>query len=117
MNIIVLARKKWIESINTKNIYNIMECYNIKHIFKGTMNHKVTDRKNDTRRYFEKFLKNNPKVIFTRSDIIQMNDTYIDYGTYSFQTKNDGFISANYQFIYKIVDDKPKIISHFSSKI
>ena len=117
MNRIVAARNRWIDALHTKNIFSILECYHSKHLFKGTMNHIVTDRVEDTKEYFKKFISNQPVVTFVRSDIKKYNDTYIDYGTYAFQLKNEGFIYANYQFIYILIDDNPKIISHFSSKI
>ena len=117
MNRIVSARKKWIDALNTKNLYSILNCYDKNHVFKGTMNSKVTDRNFDTKIYFQNFLQKEPRVTFIRSEIRKVNDTYVDYGTYSFQTKNDGSIYANYQFIYTIEGSEPKIVSHFSSKI
>lgn len=116
MNRIVLARKKWIDSLHNRNLYSILDCYSNNHVFKGTMNHKVTDRYDDTRRYFERFLKDEPIVTFITSDIKDMGDTFMDYGTYSFKVK-EGFVHANYQFIYRIIDNNPKIVSHFSCKI
>ena len=117
MNRIISARKRWIEALHTRNLFSILECYHNSHIFKGTMNTKVTDRKDDTKHYFEKFLKTEPIVTFVKSEIKQVKDTYVDYGTYSFHTKNDGFIYANYQFIYTLQGSDLKIISHFSCKI
>ena len=117
MNRIVSARKKWVDALHTRNIYSVMQCYHKNHIFKGTMNRIVTDRPVDTKIYFETFLKKEPIVTFVRSDIKRVNNTFVDYGTYTFQTKDDGFIYANYQFIYTTEGLEPKIVSHFSSKI
>lgn len=117
MNSIISARKRWAEALHKRNLYSVMECYHKKHIFKGTMNHKVTDRVDDTETYFKSFLEKQPIVTFVRSDIKKVNDTFVDYGTYTFQTKNDGFIYANYQFVYTTEGTVPKIVSHFSSKI
>lgn len=117
MNRIVAARKKWIDALHARNLYSVLDCYAKNHIFKGTMNKKVTDGKDDTKQYFEQFLQKEPIVTFVKSEIKQVKDTYVDYGTYSFQTKNDGFIYANYQFVYTLYETEAKIVSHFSSKI
>ena len=116
MNKIVKARNLWIESLHTGNLYGIMNCYHNQHTFKGTLNTKVTERKEDTEMYFQQLFNLNPKVVFVKSDIMKMGGTYMDYGTYMFDL-NSNYVYATYQFTYKMVGDEPKIISHFSCKI
>lgn len=117
MNKIIQARKLWTESVHTHNLYNVMQCYHKNHVFKGTLNAGITTSTQETEFYFEKLFKFNPTVTFIKSDIMSLNDVYIDYGTYSFNLSDSGTIYANYQFTYKMINSSPKIISHFSCKI
>lgn len=115
---IVSARSIWIDSLHTKNLNGLLECYDKENsIFKGTTNKIVTSSRSDLEIYFERFLKRNPTVTFTRSNIKLINCAYFDTGTYVFHFENGNPIYANYQFVYKMVGYKPKIISHFSSEI
>jgi hypothetical protein len=117
MNRIVIARSKWRDAINSKNLYSLLGCYNKEHTFKGTMNDRVTVQTEDTKRYFTQLLEKNPTVVFTKSEIQNTDGVYIDSGTYVFCMVNKESVTANYQFVYTRDTDNPKIISHFSSKV
>jgi len=117
MNIIVAARKKWLDAINTRNMYNIMDCYHKNHIFKGTLSRKVTYTENELKKYFERLLEMKPKVVFVKSDLKNIDGIYFDSGTYVFTFPSNKQINANYQFVYKVVGTEVKLISHFSSSI
>ena len=114
---IVNARSMWIDSLHAKNLNGILDCYDRENtLFKGTINRKVTTSRLELEIYFRNFLNRNPTVTFIKSDIIYMNYSFFDSGTYTFQFKNSKPIYANYQFVYKMIGDEPKIISHFSSE-
>ena len=117
MNRIIVARSKWRDAINSKNLYSLLGCYNEEHTFKGTMNDRVTVRTEDTKNYFTELLKKGPEVIFTKSEIQNTDGIYIDSGTYQFCMDSKELVTANYQFVYSRDTDNPKIISHFSCKI
>ena len=117
MNTIVAARKKWIDAIHSKNLYNILDCYNKNHTFKGTLSKKVTYNKNHIDMYFSNLLQMKPSVTFIKSELKKIDDMYFDSGTYVFTFPSSKQLNANYQFVYKMVDGTPKIVSHFSSSI
>jgi len=117
MNIIVAARRKWIDALHNKNMYNILDCYHKNHTFKGTLSRKVTYSKNDIDGYFSNLLEMKPSVTFIKSDLKKIDNLYIDSGTYVFTFPSSKQLNANYQFVYKIEDNEAKIVSHFSSSI
>ena len=115
---IITARSIWIDSLHTKNLNCLLDCYDKENvIFKGTTNSIVTTSMSELKTYFKRFLNRSPTVTFTRSDINYENHSFFDTGTYAFHFQDGNPIYANYQFVYKMVGDKPKIISHFSSEI
>jgi hypothetical protein len=116
---IIEARKKWKDSLLSGNLYGVLNCYNKnEHTFKGTTNNRVTSSEYDLKIYFTNFLTRNPlSVTFTKSDIIYVNYSFFDSGTYAFHFEKGNPIYANYQFVYKMIGGEPKIISHFSSEI
>lgn len=117
MNRIIAARQKWSTALHESNINGVLNCYNREHIFKGTISQKVTYDTEDLRYYFENLITRNPSVTFIKSELKQVNELFFDSGKYSFMFSSNEIINANYQFIYKFVDNEPKIISHFSSLI
>ena len=115
---IINARSMWTDSLHSRNLYSLLDCYDTENvIFKGTTNNRVTSSKTDLEFYFKKFLKKSPTVTFTQSNITYVNYSFFDTGTYAFHFENGRPIYANYQFVYKMIGDEPKIISHFSSEI
>ena len=117
MNIIVAARRKWIDALHNKNMYNILDCYYKKHTFKGTLSNRVTYTKKDLSCYYTRLLQMKPSVTFIKSDLKKINGHYFDSGTYAFTFPSSKQINANYQFVYKIEDSEAKLVSHFSSSI
>lgn len=117
MNTIVAARKKWIDALHNRNMYNLLDCYDKTHTFKGTVARKVTYTKQDLKFYFDNLLQMKPTVTFIKSDLKKIDGLYFDSGSYVFSFASSKQLNANYQFVYKIVDGDPKIVSHFSSSI
>jgi len=117
MNIIVAARKKWIDALHNRNMYNILDCYSKTHTFKGTIAKKVTYTRSDLQGYFSNLLQMKPSVTFVKSELKKFDNLYFDSGTYVFTFPQRKQLNANYQFVYKIVENEVKIVSHFSSSI
>jgi|TARA_R110000772_G_scaffold28741_3_gene72301 hypothetical protein len=117
MNIIVAARRKWIQALHNKNMYNILDCYHKNHTFKGTLARKVTYSKNDLNDYFSNLIQMKPSVTFMKSDVKKIDGLYFDSGTYAFTFPSSKQINANYQFVYKVEEGEVKIVSHYSSSI
>jgi hypothetical protein len=117
MNIIVAARRKWIQALHNKNMYNLLDCYHKNHTFKGTLAKKVTYSQNDLSGYFSNLMQMKPSVTFVKSDLKKIGGLYFDSGTYSFTFPSSKQKNANYQFVYKVEGGEAKIVSHFSSSI
>jgi len=114
MNTIIAARQKWINAISNRNMYNLLDCYHKNHIFKGTVVKKVTYTEHELKNYFNNLLEKNPSVTFIKSDLRKIDNLYFDSGSYVFSSPYMEQLNANYQFIYKLENGEPKIISHFS---
>ena len=114
MNSSLRMRKKWMDAVNSGNLYNILDCYHSKHTFKGTMSKKVTYNIYNINKYFSNLLQMKPRVTFIKSDFMKVDNMYIESGTYVFSFPDQKMINANYQFIYKDFEDDMKIVSHFS---
>ena len=110
-------RRKWIDALHNRNLYNILDCYHKNHTFKGTLSKKVTYNKDGLRGYFEHLLEMKPNVTFIKSELKKIGDMYFDSGTYVFTFPSSKQLDANYQFVYKMEGKEPKIVSHFSSSI
>ena len=117
MNIIVAARRKWIQALHYRNMYNMLDCYHKNHTFKGTLVRKVTYSKNDLDDYFTNLFQLRPSVTFVKSDVKKIDGLYFDSGTYVFTFPLTKQVDANYQFVYKVEEGEAKIVSHFSSSI
>jgi hypothetical protein len=117
MNVVLRARKKWLDALNTGNMYNILDCYHVNHTFKGTLAKKVTYNRDGIKFYFLNLLQMKPRVTFIKSEIKKIDSMYFESGTYAFTFPDNKMINANYQFIYKEDDGELKIVSHFSAAI
>ena len=110
-------RRKWIDAVHSRTLYNILDCYHKNHTFKGTLSKKVTYNKDSLRGYFEHLLEMKPNVTFIKSEMKKIDDMYFDSGTYVFTFPSSKQIDANYQFVYRMEEGEPKIVSHFSCSI
>jgi len=117
MNIVLSTRKKWLDAIHNRNLYNILDCYHKNNTFKGTLSKKVTYNMDGLRSYFGNLLQMKPSVTFIKSDLKKIGDLYFDSGIYVFTFSSSKQLSANYQFVYRIKNGESKIVSHFSSSI
>ena len=113
---IVQSRVNWGHYLTQGNLNGIMTCYSKSPIFKGTFSNNITYNTKSLQDYFVNLIKQNPKVVFKETKIIQTGELYFDSGKYKFILDNKT-INANYQFVYQEIDQEFKIISHLSLPI
>ena len=87
MNIIVAARRKWMNALHNKNMYNMLDCYYKTHIFKGTLSKKITYTKKDLACYYTHLLQMKPSVTFIKSDLKKIDGFYFDSGVFDFDSE------------------------------
>ena len=117
LNRVITTRTKWSNALNNRNLPMIISCYDKVHSFKGTLATKVTQSNECLEDYFKKLFKDRPKVLFIETKIIKIDNLFFDSGRYKFDIESGKTIHANYQFIYKFIDEEMKIISHYSCKV
>jgi hypothetical protein len=116
MHKIDVLKSSWVYFIKHNMLEDLLKLYDNQVIFKGTLNNKATDNRNDISKYFKNLMKITTDVKFLKSNRVSKTNKNLvfEIGKYNFYTF-EGKIEAQYQFIFDISDKEAKIVSHFST--
>lgn len=105
----------WSNAIINDKLKDILKLYVNNATFKGTLMIKPTKGKKDIEKYFKDFTPKVNDIKFLNDEVsIKSGNIINEMGTYKFYTKN-GYIKAQYNFVFLIKDEEAKILSHFSN--
>ena len=112
---------KWRKGIESGNQKEVVSLYSKNAILLPTISDKIEYGHSEIGKYFDHFLKLQPKVsVILRHIKIFSNDTAVDTGKYIVTTKQNGKefqVTARYTFVYERIAGKWLIKVHHSSRV
>ena len=113
---------KWISLVSIQDADEVVNLYADNGLLLGTFSDKIRIGKNKIREYFEYFLAQNPKAkIINIETHTNESDMKVFSGFYDFEVDDDNqarkIVSARFTFVFQLINNEFKIISHHSSII
>jgi uncharacterized protein (TIGR02246 family) len=109
--------EQWNEALINKDLTAITELYAVDATLLPTVSNKVRHNHAEIKDYFIEFIAKEPKGELVEQNIRIFTDVAMNSGIYDFTFKDGTTVRARYSYVYQLIDNEWKIITHHSSQM